>query len=585
MLLQMKELRGISAAPGIAIGSAFVYMDEENPAIPRYGIRERDIDAEWRRFQEAVRKAEEDVVALRDRASAEAGAEHAQIFEAHLLMLSDPELSDQIRERLVSLKHNIEWIVWDHTRELAAKLSEASDPYLRERAIDIHDVSLRVLNHLLFRKKVSLDDLDEDVILVTHNLLPSDALIMDKNRVKGIAMDVGGRTSHTAILARAFQIPAVLGLSEATTDIEDGAKVIVDGGSGTVIIDPDAATLRDYTQRYEALHRASRENIADRDLPAETRDGRRVLLKANIEIPEEVDLARTYGAEGIGLYRSEFLFLSPGRIADEDEQYEAYRKVVAAMDGKPVTIRTLDVGGDKLIPELQTQEDKNPLLGWRAVRYCLSRRELFKTQLRALLRASDAGELRIMFPMISGLEELEQVLEVLEETKAECRERGQSFDEHIQVGAMIEIPSAAMTAEILARRSDFFSIGTNDLVQYTIAADRGNERVAYLAQPFHPAVLRLIKATIEGAHGAGIDAAMCGELAGDPNATAVLLGLGLDEFSMGSPSIPAVRRVIRGCSLEACRALADEVMAMSSYLEIEARIRSWMDERFPPDHP
>ncbi len=577
----MKELRGISAAPGIAVGKAFLYVDDEAPAIPRYAIRNDDVDAEWRRLETAVKTAEDEVRELAERASREMGPEQGKIFEAHLLMLGDPELMDQLRERLGTQLRNIEWIVLDLSRELYQKMSAAQDPYLRERAIDIHDVSRRLLDRLLHVKKISLADLAEDVILVTHNLLPSDALIMNKKRVKGIAMNMGGRTSHTAILARAFEIPAVLGLSDGTMEIENGVRVVVDGSSGQVIVDPDEATLERFRRLRQRMRKDSADLLTECDLPAQTTDGRRVALKANIEIPEEAEHVLAHGAEGIGLYRSEFLFLSSGYTADEEGQYEAYRKVLDALPGKPVTIRTLDVGGDKIIPDLQGTEEKNPLLGWRAIRFCLAHREFFKTQLRALLRASAAGDLRIMFPMISGLEELEQALAMLEEAKAECRRDGHPYREDIAVGIMVEVPSAAMTADILAERSAFFSIGTNDLVQYSIATDRGNERVAYLAQPFHPAVLRFIKATIDAAHGRGIPAAMCGELAGDPHATAILLGLGLDEFSMSASSIPLVKRVIRGTSAAECIELAENALKLKSYLEVEALVRSWMAGRFP----
>ncbi len=577
----MKELRGILAAPGIAFGKAFVYSDDDSPSIPRYGIRDRDIETEWERFLNAVKVAESEVSELRDRASREMGDEHAKIFDAHLLMLSDIELFEQIRERLENLKHNIEWVVWDHSRELAQKLASASDQYLRERAIDIHDVSRRVLDRLLNIHKVSLADLSEDIVLVTHNLLPSEALVMDKGHVKGIVMDMGGKTSHTAILARAFEIPAVLGLSDATRNIENGTMVIVDGTAGLVIVDPDEASIAKYRSMTLHLQKTTDDLLSEKDLAAVTLDGHRVAMKANIEIAEEAAHSLVYGADGIGLYRSEFLFLSPGYTADEELQFDSYRRVVEAMAGKPVTIRTLDVGGDKIIPELQGSEEKNPLLGWRAIRFCLSRKELFKTQLRALLRASAFGDLRVMFPMISGLEELETALAVFDEAKTECRAKGLAFNEKVPVGIMVEIPSAAMTADILAEKSAFFSIGTNDLVQYSIAVDRGNERVAYLAQPFHPAVLRFIKLTIDAAHAAGIKAAMCGEMAGDPNATAVLLGLGLDEFSMSAPSIPLVKRVVRSTNLADCKQLATQVLELRSWSAVESHVRSWMNERFP----
>ncbi|GAB1481908.1 phosphoenolpyruvate--protein phosphotransferase [Treponema sp.] len=577
----MKEIKGISAAPGVAIAPAFLYFDDEALEIPRYLVEELAIQKELLRFADARETAIAEVTELRDRAAREMGDEHAKIFEAHLLMLSDEELHEQIKERLESLQHNIEWVVWDLARELTQKLSGAADPYLRERAIDIHDVARRILNNLLYINKISLAELTEDVILVTRNLLPSDTLTMNKTHVKGIVMDVGGATSHTAILARAFQIPAVLGLSDASRTITEGSTVIVDGMAGRVIVDPDEATVERYAKLASRLKKNAHALLAEKDMPAETTDGYLVTLKANIELPDEAGPALLYGAEGIGLYRSEFLFLTPGKTADEEEQYDSYHRVMLAMKGRPVTIRTLDVGGDKIIPDLQSTEEKNPLLGWRAIRFCLARRELFKTQLRALLRASVAGDLRIMFPMISGLEELEDTLAVLEEAKAECRAKGQSYSESLKVGIMIEVPSAAMTSDILAEKSDFFSIGTNDLVQYSIAADRGNERVAYLAQPFHPAVLRFIKLSIDAAHERGISAAMCGELAGDPNASAILLGLGLDEFSMSAPSIPLVKRVIRGSSATECRELAKKAFTLKSYREVEALVRSWMDERFP----
>ncbi len=577
----MTDLRGISASPGVAIGKAFLYLDDVMLEIPRYGIAGNDVDTEWDRFQGAVETAKTEVAELRDRADREMGREHAQIFEAHLLMLDDIDWFDQVRDRLERDLRNIEWIVHDYTRELSQKLSSSSDTYLRERVLDIHDISRRLVNNLLSVNRRSLADLDEDVILITHNLLPSDTLLMDKQRVKGIAMDVGGRTSHTAILARAFEIPAVLGLSEATKEIADGSTIIVDGLNGLVIVDPDESTIKRYVSILKNHQQRNMDLLADRDLPAVTTDGHSFILKANIELPEEAAMVAKYGAEGIGLYRSEFLFLGPGRLSDEEEQYAAYRSVVEAMGDRPVTIRTLDVGGDKLIPDLQSVEEKNPLLGWRAIRFCLARPELFKTQLRALLRASAHGNLRIMFPMISGLEELEATLSVFEDAKEECRKRHQPIDETLVPGIMIEIPSAAMIADILSRRASFFSIGTNDLVQYSLATDRGNEQVAYLAQPFHPGVLRFIKMTIDAAHERGIPAAMCGELAGDPQATAILIGLGLDEFSMSASSIPRVKRIIRSVSRSECRDLAEKALAQSSYRPIEDMVMAWMGERFP----
>jgi phosphotransferase system enzyme I (PtsI) len=577
----MKELVGVPASSGVAIGKVFLYKDDIFSQIPRYSIQQGNVEGEWKRFVEANQSAQREVQDLRDRAQREMGDDQAKIFEAHLLMLSDEDIHDQLKNRLESNLENIEWIVWENSRALAQKLSTAQDPALRDRAADIYDVSRRLLNNLLSIKKISLTELTWDCVLVAHDLLPSDALIMNKSHVKALVLDMGGMTSHTAILARAFEIPAVLGLSNASLEIKDGDTVAVDGDSGRVIVNPDETTLQKYRTITVNLQKIAGELGALRDLNAETLDGVRVQLKANIEIPEEAEHAIQYGAEGIGLYRSEFLFLTQGSATDEEQQYRAYRTVVSAMGGKPVTIRTLDVGGDKLIPELQSKAEKNPLLGWRAIRFCLSHRDLFKTQLRALLRSSVEGNLKIMFPMISGIEELEDALAVLEEAKAECRKRGQAFAENLEVGTMIEIPSAAMTADILAKRSAFFSIGTNDLVQYSIAVDRGNERTAYLAQPFHPAVLRFIKRTIDAAHTMGIPVAMCGELAGDPQATGILLGLGLDEFSMSASSIPRVKKVIRSCRASDCRLLAENALALSSYRDVQTLVQKWMDQRFP----
>jgi phosphotransferase system enzyme I (PtsI) len=578
----MKTFTGISASPGIAIGKAFLYLEEDFPEIPRYSIKKNQIETEWARLLKANGEAAEEIRALQERASREMSKEQADIFAAHLLMLEDVDFQDQIKERLKADLQNIEWVVWDISHELALKLMAAPDPLFRERAVDISDVSRRIIDKLLAITRFSLADLNQDVILVVHDLLPSNVLNMNKARVKGLVMDMGSRTSHTAILARAFNIPAVLGLSDITREIKDGDKLVVNGTTGDVIVNPDRSAVVQNEGAISKFRKMSDDLLALRDLPAETLDGRRVALKANIEVPEEADQAVRYGAEGIGLYRSEFLFLTPGKTAEEEEQYQAYSHVLKTLGDLPVTIRTMDVGGDKLLPSLQATDEKNPLLGWRAIRFSLANPELFKTQLRALLRASMDGNVRIMFPMISGIEELERALALLEEARVECRKRGHAFAKDIKVGTMIEVPSAVMTADILAERSDFFSIGTNDLVQYTLAADRGNERVNYLGQPNHPAVLRFLKMTIDAAHQKGIRAAMCGELAGDPSVTPLLLGLGLDEFSMAASSIPQVKRIIRGVSMESCRALAEEVLRSTSYQHINSLMESWMAGAFPP---
>ncbi|MDR1128826.1 MAG: phosphoenolpyruvate--protein phosphotransferase [Treponema sp.] len=570
----MKKLAGISGSPGIVIGKALVYLENAFPEIPRHTILKSEVKSEWKRALDAFDEAVRETQAILNRARREMPKEQADIVEAHLMMLEDADFRDKIKSRLESRLENIDWIVWDYSHELIQKLNVASEASLRERAADVSDVSRRLLRFLLKIKKVTLSELAEDVILVVHDLLPSDVLSMRRERVKAIVMDMGSRTSHTAILAQAFGIPAVLGLSDASREIQSGDDLVVDGLGGEVVVDPGEKEIAKYKKAIEKYQKKSRELLSGRDLPAETLDGHRVTLKANIEFPEEAEGALSYGAEGIGLYRSEFLFLTPGQPAEEEIQYLAYGQVIRVMGGLPVTIRTIDVGGDKVNPEFHEGE-KNPLLGWRAIRFCFALPHLFKTQLRAILRASAIGKVRIMFPMVSGVEELEQALALLDEAKAECRKRKVPFDEDIEVGTMIEIPSAAMTADILAKRSDFFSIGTNDLIQYTMAVDRGNERVGYLAHPAHPAVLRFLKMIIDAAHKQKIKAAMCGELAGDVNATALLLGLGLDEFSMTAASIPRIKQIIREAEISSCRDLVKKALACETRQEIVDLVESW----------
>jgi phosphotransferase system enzyme I (PtsI) len=397
--------------------------------------------------------------------------------------------------------------------------------------------------------------------------------------VLGIAADAGGKTSHTAILARASEIPAVLGLSDISRNVHSGDEIIVDGNRGTVIVNPDEATRDHYDERRRVWEQKYILLKEQRDLPAETVDGKRLSIEANIETPEEADAVLAHGADGIGLFRSEFLFIQPNRFPSEEEQLSAYTSVLGALGGRSVTIRTLDLGGDKVMPGFKQAEDSNPLLGWRGIRFCLARPEIFRTQLRALLRASVHGSLRIMFPLISGPGELDRISEILAEVKTELAREGLPFREDVPVGIMIEVPSAAVTSDILAARAEFFSIGTNDLIQYTLAVDRGNEKVACLYEPFHPGVLRLIRMTIENAHARGIPVGMCGELAGDPLATVVLLGLGLDSFSMGPISIPLIKRIVRSVGIMEAEAFVRSLMPMGSGAEIESAVRRWMEDR------
>ena len=579
----MKTFTGIPASEGAAIGKALVLAENPRRDVPRRAILAGEAPAEMERLRKAAEGAADELRALLADADRRLGAERADIFRAHLLMLEDGEFLAEIGAELRETLRNAEWVARDALERLRGKLLASPDPAFRERAADVADVADRLIERLLCARRdaAPFADLEEDAIVVARDLLPSDALLMDKSRVRGIALDEGGATSHTAILARALGIPVVAGLSGFSRTAPGGATIALDGTAGTVIVDPDERTIGLHEGRGKKAGRRAAGLAELRGLPAETRDGRRVSLLANIGFPEEAEGLDRHGAEGVGLYRSEFLFIAPGRAADEDAQFEAYSRVLKAMGPRPVTIRTMDAGGDKILPGLQASGEKNPLLGWRAIRLSLANPDLFKGQLRAMLRAGVHGNLRIMFPLICCVGEIERARELLDEARDECKRKKQAVAENVEVGAMIEVPSAAVCADVLAESSDFFSVGTNDLVQYGMAVDRGNERVHYLGDPFHPAVLRLLKMTIDAARAKGIRASVCGELAGDPLATAILLGLGLEEFSMNAPSIPRVKEIARGATVPSCEALAAEALAARSAERARAAAGEWMAANFP----
>ncbi|NQT60818.1 MAG: phosphoenolpyruvate--protein phosphotransferase [Bacteroidetes bacterium] len=576
----MRIMKGIPASPGISIGKVFLYSTQ-TLNVPSYSIDEEEVAGEITRFNNAIYRVKLDLEELVEKTRKTAGKKDLEIIETHLMMIEDPDLKNQITQGIAEEGKNAEHVV-EYTISMMTKtLEDAADEYLNERVIDLIDIQSRILHHLMYIERTSLVDIEEEVILVAQTLLPSEVLTMNKKYIKGIVLDAGGKTSHTAILARSFEIPAVLGLSTVTKKVRNGNTLIVDGNQGTVILRPGRNTVDDYKLRQDKWIKHEQELLLLHKLPAETKDGHRVLLKTNIEIPEEVASTIAHGASGIGLYRSEFLFLRPGEVASEEEQFDAYAYVLKHMKGKgSVTIRTIDVGGDKVIPGMEDFDEENPILGWRAVRFCLSRTDIFRIQLRAMLRASVFGSLKIMFPMISGGEELESVLQVLEEVKEDCRREKIPFDEKIQVGSMIEVPSAALISDIIASKVDFLSIGTNDLIQYTIAVDRGNEKIAYLYQPFHPGVLRFLKMIIDNGHKAGIPVAMCGEMASDPISTVLLLGLGLDEFSMSPTAVLEVKKIIRSVTIAEARELAATIMKMDSCTKIDEYVREWSNERF-----
>jgi len=575
----MKEFRGVPASPGIAIGRAFLY-NEDDLTLPEYSIAHHEVTLEMDRYRAAVGRAVVELEQIKVRSGPTGDPDG--FLDTHLMMLQDPEIEAKVDVKIGKVLKNVEWVLQEVVDELVAKLATVQDAYLKERTLDIRDVSRRVLNQLVqgSRGRVTLADLQEEVIVVTPSLLPSDAVSMSKRFVVGLAMDQGGKTTHTAIIARSFEIPAVLGTVKISRDVRAGDWLIVDGGEGVVLVNPEPAVLEAYRAK-QSRYRDQEARLRDlQTLPAETRDGRRIGLNANIEIPQEVESVLSHGGEGIGLYRSEFLFIEHGVGVSEEIQYEAYRAVLEGMQGRPVTIRTLDLGGDKLVPDLFPVKESNPLLGWRAIRFCLTSRDIFHTQLRALQRASVHGRLKIMFPMISGVSELEEALACLQAARDELEAEGVAVAAEIPVGTMIEVPAAAMVSDHLARMVDFFSIGTNDLTQYTLAVDRGNERISDLYEPFHPGVLRLIKLVIENAHDAGIPVAMCGEMASDPRAAILLLGLGLDEFSMNAVGLPKVKQVIRAVTLEEARSIAASVTTLKRSREIETALEAHTQGRF-----
>ena len=564
----MREYRGIPASGGIAINHAFAHY-ADSASVPRRGITESQVESEWRRYRAAVERAAAEIRGIKENVNPRHTGRH-QLLDAQLLMLHDPEMNEHIRRGLTRTLTNVEWILSEYVESMVNTLESSGDEYLAERSIDILDVSRRITNQLLYRERLSLALIDREVILVSPNLLPSEIIHLDPEKIRGIVLDAGGPTSHTVILARSMGIPAVVGLGNVCRSIEPDDVIIVDGENGVVIVDPDEETLRRCRDRLQGLVKREKHLLGLKELPARTLDGHRLSMLANIEIPGEIGGVLSSGAEGVGLFRSEFLFMDPHQSPDEDRQFRAYARILQEMGDKPVTIRTLDAGGDKLLPGANESDELNPLLGWRAIRFCLGEEELFRNQLRALLRASAHGNLRIMFPLISNTRELDDALNILNEEKGELAAAGTPMAEKIPVGIMIEVPSAALIADVLARRADFFSIGTNDLIQYTMAVDRGNEKIADLYQTWHPAVWRLIETTVEGARESGIPAAMCGELAGDPLAAVLLAGLGLDELSMSVHSIPAVKSMVRSIDTLSAREALAEVLTMENADDVQS---------------
>ncbi len=572
-------LKGIGASPGVVVGPAFL-LDYHKFKILKRQIEKGEIDQEKERFVKGVSEAENQIKKLIADIPEEL-REHSGIFEAHLLILKDRMVYDRTLRLISEEQINAEWALnnaLDHVREL---FEQVKDQYIRERFEDIKYVVRRVQKLLSGSPSVDFSQLEEPVILVAHDLSPADTVQMAKEKILAFVTDMGSRTSHTAILGRSLGLPAVVGLENATSSIFSGETLIVDGLYGEVVVNPDDKLLRHYREKQEDYIRYRLDVIQYSNLPAETQDGFRFKIKANIEFLEEISSVISNGAEGIGLYRTEVMYLAHKELPIEEELFLAYKEVVERMSPFPTTIRTLDIGGDKFLSSVSQDDESNPALGLRAIRLCLKESNLFRTQLRAILRASAYGDVRMLFPLISGRSEIIQVKEHLEKTKNELRREGIPFDEDIKTGIMIEVPSSVLLADVLAKEVDFFSIGTNDLIQYSLAIDRGNEYVAHLYEPLHPGVLRMIYRTIEAAHEAGIEAAVCGEMAGEPMYLPVLIGMGLDELSMNALDIPKIKRMIRMSNQNQCGALVRDLLECSTAQKIREHLLDFLTSDFP----
>lgn len=578
---KMKILRGIAASPGVAIGKSH-FLNRVMPASVLSTVPREKAEEEAAAFLRAIARSKEQIRAIREGVK-EQSADHQQILTVHLALLEDSMLVDQTVRLIRENQFKADWAFNKVLQNLLETFHRIEDPYLRERGHDLRQIGYRVLENLAGRPVDAIGSIKEPVVLVAHDLSPADTAQILKSPILGFATDVGSKTSHTAITARSLGIPAVVGLERVTEDYGDGGEIIVDGEDGVVVIRPTPEAVREYAEKRKAFTLRIRDMTKFARLPALTKDARTVRLLSNIEFPEETDVALRFGADGIGLYRTEFLYLNRKDLPSEEEHYQTYRRVAEKFIRRPVTIRTFDLGGDKFTSHIELAAEMNPAMGLRAIRFCLKEKEIFKAQIRAILRSSAHGNVRMMFPMISGMAELREALAVVEEVKADLRKRRIPFDRDLAVGIMVETPSAAVIADLLAREADFFSIGTNDLIQYALAIDRVNEHVSYLYEPLHPAVLRLVKRVVEAAHDAGIPVAMCGEMAGEPLFTYVLLGLGLDELSMNASSIPRVKRIIRKSAAFEAKEFVSGLLVQATGAEIGKAVRRKLEDLFPEE--
>lgn len=560
-----KDVKGIAASDGIGIAPAYLLVD---PDLSYDKVKVDDTAAEYALVEQAFQDSIEELTQIKENAKDRLGEEELGVFDAHIAILSDPEMLGQIKDDIENNHTGAEEAVDKVTTAFADMLAAMTDnAYMQERAADVKDVAKRAMSHLLGKQLPNIAGINSPVVIVAHEITPSDTSQMDAKFVKGIVTDLGGRTSHAAIMSRTLRIPAIVGSNEVTTSVEHGQMMIVDGLNGDAIIDPSDDQVKEYEAKAEAFEAERAEWAKLVDAPSVSKDGKEFEIAANIGTPDDTEDAVKQGADGVGLFRSEFLYMDNDHMPSEDEQFEAYKKAVVGMNGKPVVVRTMDIGGDKPLDYMPLPKEENPFLGYRAIRICLDRPELFKTQLRALVRASEFGPVSIMFPMIATVAELRQAKAIFDEAKAEVQKDHPGLGDDVKIGMMIEIPLAALNAAQLAKEVDFFSIGTNDLIQYSFAADRGNEAVSYLYQPLNPAFLSLVKHVITSAHENGAKAAMCGEMAGDEMALPLLMGMGLDEYSMSATSILRTRSMMKKLDTKEWAGYVDEIIANCATVE------------------
>ncbi len=577
----IRTYKGVGVSPGIAIGRA-VIVEKRVASVYRVPIRDDEVENEIARFRESLTKTRDELLELKAKVSRSMGDEYAQIFEAHAMIVGDASFADKVAQKIEDEQVNAEWALAEVQEELQARFNSFDDDYLRERVADVRDVAERVLVNLQGVAHHDLSEIKHDVIIIADDLTPSDTIHFNRRPIVGFATEVGGRTSHTSIIAKSLFMPAVIGVARLSKIVDNDELVIVDGYEGTIVVNPTQAMIQEYQSRVSRHEEAEQKLLENRTLAAVTKDHHKISLQANIELVEELDDAIKFGAEGIGLYRSEFLYISTSPdLPTEEEHYNIYRKLAEATAPNWCIIRTFDLGGKKVAREIIGSKEDNPVLGLRALRLCMQHRDMFRTQLRALLRASAHGKIKIMFPLVSGVQELRQVKTLVREVRLELDAEGIAHNKDLQIGIMIEVPSAAVIADLLATEADFFAIGTNDLIQYSLAIDRGNENVSYLYEPLHPAILRLVKGVIDAGKRAGIPVEMCGEMASDPIYAIVLLGLGLEIFSMNPSSIPIIKNVVRSVRYRDCRRIAEIALTKKTAQEIEEFVIESVAMRFP----